>query len=77
MHPAAVALQLIGLQAVIFVKVEGHDARKIEPILAMEANQFAIDSQRRRARRQAQDGHLTKGIALADDAGNGVGHVPS
>ena len=74
-HPAVVALQPIGAQAVVFVEVEGDDPRKVELLLAVHADQFAVDADRRGAGGQPQDGVVAEGVPLADRVGDDLGDV--
>ena len=73
-HPAVIALQPIALEAVIFVEVEGDDAREVEPFFAMQSNEFAIDADGGRTGRQSQHGVLTKRVSLADQIGDRLRH---
>ena len=66
-HPAVVALQPVGRQAVVFVEIERHHVRQVELALAMHADQLAIHAHRRAAGRQAQHGPFALGLPLVDD----------
>ena len=48
-HPAVVAVQIVRLHGIVFVEVEGDDARQVEPLFAMQADQLAIQADRRAA----------------------------
>ncbi len=69
-HPAVIALQPVGGQAVVFVQVERHHVRQVEFSFAMHADQFAIDADRGAAGRQAQHGLFALGLSLMDNRGD-------
>ena len=54
LHEVAVALRMRRPQAHVFVEVERRDLREIEPLLPVQADQLAVQGQRRAAGRQAQ-----------------------
>ena len=69
-HPAVIALQPVGGQAVVFVQVERHHVRQIELAAAVQADQLAIDAHRRAAGRQPQHGPPALGLPLVNDRGD-------
>ena len=54
LHEVAVALRMRAAQADVLVEVERHDAREVEPLLAVHADQLGIHAQRRAAGGQPQ-----------------------
>jgi len=75
-HPAVIALQPVGGQSVVFVEIEGHHPRQIEPFIAVHTDQFAVDAHRGRSGSQPQDGLLAKRIPLADRIGDHPRDMP-
>ena len=71
-HEPVVAVQALGRHRVVLVEVEGHDVGEIETCLAMQADQLAIDANRRGAGRKPQHRALPGIAAAADD----LGHAP-
>ncbi len=74
-HPAVVALQPVGPQPVVFVQVEGNDAGEVEFLLAVQADQFAVDAHGGRAGGQAENGVVTERVPFADCVGDNPGNV--
>ncbi len=72
-----IALQLLGLQAVVFVEIERHHAREIEPFLLVHADQFAIHAHGSGAGGQAEHGTLAECVPFANDVGDRVRHMAS
>ena len=67
-HPAAIAVRVVGRHRVVFVEVEGDDARKIEPRVLVQPNQLTVQPDRRRARGQAEHRGPVRRVVLADQA---------
>jgi len=42
LHPAPVALRIVRLHGIVFVEIEGDDAREVESGIAVQADQFPI-----------------------------------
>ena len=74
-HPAAITLQPLAAQAQVFVEIEGHDAREIEPFVLVHPRQLAIDAHRRAARRQPEHRLLPLRLPLANHPRDQPGHV--
>ncbi len=66
LHEVAIAVRVGGTEAHVLVEVEGDDARKIEPFLAVHADQLGIRAQRRAAGGQSEHA----GGLLADQFGH-------
>ena len=66
-HPAEVRVGVLAGQGVVFVEVERDDAREVEILLLVEANQFAVKADGGAARGESQHGGLARGVAGADE----------
>ena len=76
LHPAPVALRVVRLHGIIFIEIEGDDAREVEAGLAVEADQLAVEADWRGAGGQAEDGGPAGRVVLADQALDHQRHVP-
>ena len=68
-HEIPVGLVVRAGETDVFVEVERGDAAEIEPLVAVEANEFLVEAERRAAGGEAEDG---VGF-FADDAGDDFG----
>ena len=76
LHPAAVAVRVVRRHREVFVEVEGDDAREVEARFLVQADQLAVQADRRRAGRQAEHGGPAGRVVLADQALDHQGDVP-
>ena len=67
-HPAVVAVRVVRRHRVVFVEVERDDPREIEPGFLVQADQFAVEADRRRAGRQPEHGRPAGRVVLANQA---------
>src|SRR5690606_38253210 len=72
LHVAPEAVDAVRLHGIVLVQVERHDLREVEPLFLMPANEFAIDLDRRAARREAEDRRVAAGILLPDQVRDAV-----
>ena len=73
-HEGPVALGIVAGQAVVLVQVERYHPGKGQAFLLVHADQLRIHPHGRTSRSQAQHGHLSLGIAVADDGRDLFGH---
>ena len=62
-HPAVVAVRVVRRHRVVFVEVERDDAREVEALLLVQADQLAVQPDGRGAGGQAEDGGPAGGVA--------------
>ncbi len=74
-HPAVVAVDRLRIHRPVFIEVERHDAREVESFFAVQADELAIDADRRRSGRQPQHGRLALIVSLPDEVGHFVSDV--
>ena len=75
-HEPVVAVEALRGHRVVLVQVEGDHLGEIEALVAMEADQLAVDPHRSRSGGQTQDGRAALGAAGADDLGHAARHEP-
>ena len=54
-HEAVVGVDAVLRHRVVLVEIERHDAREAQPLVAVHADQLAVDADRRRAGREPKD----------------------
>ncbi len=69
-HEPVVALQAVRRHRVVLVEVERDDVREVEPVVAVEADEAAVDADRRRAGREAEHELLPERAALDGHVGD-------
>ena len=72
-HKAAKALWTVRTHRVELVEVESHDVGKVQTLLAVHADELAVDPDRRRAGGEPQDGVPSRAAAVANDLGHASG----
>ena len=76
-HEAVVALQGVRLHRPILVEVERDDRLERHPLLAVQADQFVVDADGRRAGRKAQHRLLAGRRPRLHEIGDLAGHRPA
>jgi hypothetical protein len=65
-HVPVVRVDAVRRHRVVLVQVERHHVLEGEPLVPVEADQLAVDADRRRSGGEAQHGALPRGLPLAD-----------